>query len=245
MELKNMKLAIISGGSKGLGKELCEQYLAQDFEVIEFSRTAPHSYSIAIDLALANSVGQIVSEALITLATREWQEIVVINNAGMLTPMGPASKKGVESIVANLNTNFVSGILFMIEVLRHFQSHTGKKTLVSISSGAALGERAGWSLYCGAKAGLEHFIRSVAKEQDAELQPFKVINVDPGLIDTDMQLLIRQSNIEDFPSLEQFKHRKGMGLLASPTKVAEGVVHIIDVSSVNNGERIKVSPDLP
>ena len=88
-----MKLAIISGGSKGLGQKLCEQYLAQGFEVIEFSRTAPHSYSIAIDLALANNVGQIVSEGLLTLAACEWQEIVVISNAGMLTPMGPASKK--------------------------------------------------------------------------------------------------------------------------------------------------------
>jgi benzil reductase ((S)-benzoin forming) len=238
-----MKLAIISGGSKGLGQKLCEQYLAQGFEVIEFSRTAPHSYSIAIDLALANNVSQIVSEGLLTLAACEWQEIVVISNAGMLTPMGPASKKESESVIANLNTNFVSGIIFMTEVLRHFQSHRGKKTLVSISSGAALGERAGWSLYCGAKAGLEHFIRSVAKEQEVESHPFKVINVDPGLIDTDMQLLIRQSSIEDFPALEQFKHRKSMGLLASPTKVAEGVVHIINASPVKNGERIKVSLD--
>jgi benzil reductase ((S)-benzoin forming) len=238
-----MKLAIISGGSKGLGEKLCEQYLALDFEVIEFSRTAPHAYSVTIDLASANDTSQIVSEALTPLAQREWQEIVVISNAGILNPVGPASKKDVESVIASLNTNFVSGIVFMTEVLRYFQQHSGKKTLASISSGAALGERAGWSLYCAAKAGLEHFIRSVAKEQDAESQPFKVVNVDPGLIDTGMQSVIRQSSIEDFPSLEQFKHRKDMGLLASPVKVAEAIVRIIEVSNAANGERIKVSFD--
>jgi benzil reductase ((S)-benzoin forming) len=236
-----MRLAIISGGSRGLGEKLCDQYQAQNFEVIEFSRTAPHAYSVALDLALVNDVSQIVSDALTPLAMCEWQEIVVISNAGMLTPVGAASKKDIASVIANLNTNFVSGIVFMTEVLRHFQYHTGKKTLASISSGAALGERAGWSLYCAAKAGLEHFIRSVAKEQDAESQPFKMINVDPGLIDTGMQSVIRHSSIEDFPSLEQFKNRKDMGLLATPVKVAEAIVCIIEASNVGNGERIKVS----
>jgi len=238
-----MRLAIISGGSKGLGEKLCEQYLAQGFEVVEFSRTAPHAYSIEIDLASANTVSQIVSQVLMPLARREWQEIVVISNAGMLAPIGPAAKKDIESAIASLNTNFVSGIIFMTEALRHFQAHKAKKTLVSISSGAALGARAGWSLYCGAKAGLEHFIRSVAKEQDAESQSFKVINVDPGLMDTGMQLLIRQSSVEDFPALEQFKHRKDQGLLPLPALVAESIVRIIAASAVGNGERIKVSFD--
>lgn len=236
-----MRLAIISGGSKGLGEKLCGQYLALGFEVIEFSRTAPHAYSVAIDLASANDASQIISEALIPLAKREWQEVVVISNAGMLTPIGPTSKKDIDLVIANLNTNFVSSIVFMTEVLRHFQPHTGKKTIVSISSGAALGERAGWSLYCAAKAGLEHFIRSVAKEQNTETQPFKMINVDPGLIDTDMQSSIRQSSIEDFPSLEQFKQRKETGLLIPPAKVAEGIVRIIEASNISSGERVSVS----
>ena len=235
-----MKLAIISGGSKGLGEKLCEQYLAQDFEVIEFSRTAPNSYSVAIDLASAANVSKIISETLTPLAIREWREIVVISNAGMLTPIGPVSKKDSESVIANLNANFVSGIVFMAEVLRCFQQHTGKKTLASISSGAALGERAGWSLYCAAKAGLEHFIRSVAKEQDAESQPFKMVNIDPGLIDTAMQSLIRQSSLDDLPSLEQFKQRKESGLLVPPVKVAERIVRIIEASNMGNGERIRV-----
>lgn len=236
-----MRLAIISGGSKGLGQKLCEQYLARDFEVIEFSRSAPHAYSVKIDLASAMDSSRIVSETLKPLAKQEWQKIVVISNAGLLTPVGPTAKKDIESVIANLNTNFVSGIVFMTEVLRQFQQHTSKKTIASISSGAALGERAGWSLYCAAKAGLEHFIRSVAREQDAESQPFKMINIDPGLIDTGMQTTIRQSSVEDFPSVEQFKQRKETGLLVPPEKVAEGIIRIIEASNMTNGDRISVS----
>lgn len=235
-----MQLAIISGGSKGLGAALCEQYLARGFEVIEFSRSAPMPYSVAIDLSVAEQVSQIVSEALKPLAKRDWQEIVVISNAGILTPVGPASKKDRDSLIANMNTNFVSGIIFMSEVLASFQSHYCKKTLASISSGAALSERSGWSLYCAAKAGMEHFIRSVAKEQDYEQQPFKMLNIDPGLIDTDMQATIRQSSVDDFPALDQFIQRKETGLLISPARVAAAVMQIIDEGAVDNGQRISV-----
>lgn len=236
----NMRLAIISGGSKGLGAELCEQYLARGFEVIEFSRSAPKDYSVAIDLSMAEQAGQIFKESLEPLAKREWQEIVVVSNAGTLTPIGPASKKQRVSVIANLNVNIVSGIVFMSEVLAFFQPHSGRKTMISISSGAALGERAGWSLYCAAKAGMDHFIRCVAKEQELEQQPFKMMNIDPGLIDTGMQATIRQTSVEDFPSLEQFIQRKKSGLLVSPEKVAASIVQIIEESIIDNGQRIKV-----
>jgi benzil reductase ((S)-benzoin forming) len=237
-----MQLAIISGGSKGLGAALCEQYLARGFEVVEFSRSASQAYSVAIDLSQAEQAGGIINEALEPLTKHEWQEIVVISNAGILTPVGPVSRKKRDAVIANLNTNFVSSIIFMSEVLAHFQHNNGKKTMASISSGAALGERAGWSLYCAAKAGMEHFIRCVAKEQDIEQHPFKLMNIDPGLIDTDMQTAIRQSSIDDFPSLEQFIQRKEAGLLIPPEKVAEGVIQIIDESTIGNGQRISVHP---
>ena len=235
-----MQLAIISGGSKGLGAALCEQYLERGFEVIEFSRSAPKSHSVAIDLSLSEQAGRIISEALEPLSKRQWRDIVVINNAGTLTPIGPASKKQRDSVIANLNTNFVSGIVFMSEVLGHFQQHQGKKTMASISSGAALGERAGWSLYCAAKAGMDHFVRCVAKEQDLEPHPFKMMNIDPGLIDTDMQASIREASADDFPSLEQFIQRKETGLLVPPERVAKSIIQIIDESIIDNGQRISV-----
>jgi benzil reductase ((S)-benzoin forming) len=189
---------------------------------------------------LVEEASRIVYVALIPLAQREWQSIIVINNAGTLTPIGPASNKERASVIENLNTNFTSGIVFMTEVLRHFQNHEGSKILVNISSGAAQGARAGWSLYCAAKAGLEHFIRSVALEQALLDHPFTAINIDPGLVDTDMQTHIRQSSVEDFPALEQFKQRKETGLLVAPEKVAAAILRIVDRPDIDNGQRIPV-----
>ena len=113
--------------------------------------------------------------------------------------------------------------------------------IVNISSGAALKGRAGWSLYCAAKAGMENFIRALALEQQAQPQPFIPINVDPGLIDREMQALIRETSPVDFPDIELFIQRKNQGLLDPPDKVAAAIIRILEQESLAFGERYETS----
>ncbi|OUS37757.1 short-chain dehydrogenase ['Osedax' symbiont bacterium Rs2_46_30_T18] len=232
-----MKLLIISGGSKGLGLALCKEYQQHGFSIVEFSRTAPHPFSVSVDLSNSKESANVIAKALAPLAAIEWREIVVINNAGTLNPMGPASKKNRDHVIDNININFASGILFISEALGHFQGHSGKKTLANISSGAALGGYPGWSLYCAAKAGMENFIASIALEQDLESDPFCAINIGPGVIDTDMQASIRKAKAEDFPAVERFIDRKESGDLRPPETVAADIFAITEQSIVENGRR--------
>ncbi|EPJ50744.1 MAG: short-chain dehydrogenase/reductase SDR [Osedax symbiont Rs2] len=232
-----MKLLIISGGSKGLGLALCNKYQRHGFSIVEFSRTAPHPFSVSIDLSNSKESATVIAKALAPLAAIEWQEIVVINNAGTLNPMGPASKKNRDHVVDNTNINFTSALLFICETLAHFQDHSGKKTLANISSGAALAGYPGWSLYCAAKAGLENFIASVALEQNFESQPFTAINIGPGVIDTDMQANIRKATAEDFPAVERFIQRKESGELRPAKIVAADIFAITEQDEIENGKR--------
>ncbi|WP_283151210.1 SDR family NAD(P)-dependent oxidoreductase [Silvimonas soli] len=232
-----MRLAIISGGSKGLGASLCNQYLAAGFTVVEFSRSAPHDYSIQVDLADPVTTQQTVATTLRALAGQKWDEIVVINNAGVLDPIGPTSVKDPQAVLANINTNFASAIVFISEVVGAFQGHAARKIIASVSSGAALKGYAGWSLYCAAKAGVENFIRSVALEQIAQSQPFFAINIDPGVMDTGMQALIRSSTVADFPDVARFVQRKQAGELRSADAVARAIRQIIDQPALENGGR--------
>ncbi|MCJ8340300.1 MAG: SDR family NAD(P)-dependent oxidoreductase [Pseudomonadales bacterium] len=232
-----MKLLIISGGSKGLGLALCNQYQKNGFTIVEFSRTAPHPFSVSIDLSSSVDSATVIATALAPLSAVQWQEIVIINNAGTLNPIGPAAKKPRGAVVDNININFTSGLLFIIEALKQFQGHSGKKTLVNISSGAALGGYPGWSLYCAAKAGLENFIAAVALEQDLQAKPFTAINIGPGVIDTDMQASIRKAKVEDFPAVERFIDRKESGELRPPEKVAADIFAISEQSNIENGRR--------
>lgn len=149
------KLALISGGSRGLGQALCADYIALGYKVVEFSRTAPHAYSVATDFASPEDAARVFEDTMRPLAAETWDEIVVIHNAGTLTPIGAVANKLTVPVHGNININITSAILFLREAMRQFQGHACRKTLVNISSGAALKGYAGWSLYCAGKAALE------------------------------------------------------------------------------------------
>lgn len=238
--IEELKLAVISGGSRGLGAALCSHYLNSGYEVVEFSRNAPHTYSVRTDFSRPESAVGAISEELSRLAMNSYDEIVIINNAGTLQPIGPAARKEGVVVIANLNVNLLSAILFLSEAIRQLQDHAGKKTIVNISSGAALKGYFGWSLYCAAKAGMENFIRSVALEQEAEIHPFFAISIDPGVMDTEMQAAIRAANEKDFPTIGRFVEFKKSGALRPAAQVAELVARIVSQNSAT-GLRYSVS----
>jgi benzil reductase ((S)-benzoin forming) len=236
-----MKLAIVSGGSKGIGAALCKQYAGLGWQVIEFSRSAPHPFSVPADFSTPETVAQIVDQALTPLAGKPWEEIVVVSNAATLWPVGAASRKEPEDIIGNLNTNVVSGILFMARAMAAFQAHACRKTLVNVSSGAATKGYDGWSLYCASKAGLENFIRSVAAEQARDPHPFVAINYYPGVVDTGMQAAIRTSSIEDFPDVGRFIALKNTGTLRAPEEVAAALIRVAGLPKLNAGASYNVA----
>jgi len=154
-----------------------------------------------------------------------------VSNAGTVSPIGPASRKEPSEVIANLNINVTSAILFISEAVRQFQNQPCRKTVVQITSGAALREYFGWSLYCSAKAGMETFFRTVALEQQAEPYPFRAISIEPGIVDTDMQGSIRSASEQDFPDLQRFLEFQKAGALRPAAEVAQLVLKIVQQES--------------
>jgi benzil reductase ((S)-benzoin forming) len=235
-----MRLAILTGGSKGLGLALSEALSERGYRVLEFSRGAPHAYSVRMDLSVPSESHHIMNAALAALGGERVEDLLVINNAGTLDPIGPAARKDRDAILANLNTNFTAAILVLTTVVAHFQAIECRKVVANISSGAAQKGYAGWSLYCAAKAGMENFIRALALEQQIEHHPFIPVNIDPGVMDTEMQALIRISSAADFPEIERFIKRKEQGALASPVDIAAAVCRILELPALNFGARYEV-----
>ncbi len=237
-----MRLAILTGGSSGLGLALHGQLQQQGWRVLEFSRRAPHAGSVRLDLAEPGAVESVVKPALArwvdTLGPDPAiDELVVIGNAGRLDPIGPVARQDPAEVLANLQANFSSAILFQAAVIGQFQHLACRKVLASVSSGAALRGLAGWSLYCAAKAGLENFIRAVAAEQACQPHPFIAVNIDPGVMDTAMQALIRQQAPDDFPDVARFIRRQADGELRPPEAVAAAILRILALPDLAGGER--------
>lgn len=239
-----MRLAIVTGGSKGLGSEVCARYAGDGWKVVEFSRSAPLPHSVQADLSRPIEARRAFDLALGEIDPRGIEEIVAIHNAGLLDPMGPVDAKSPESVVANLSVNLAGGILFFASVIGHFHASPGRKVLASVSSGAALRTFSGWSLYGAAKAGLDHFVRHLALEQGSQPFPFTAINIDPGVIDTGMQAGIRAADPADFPDVARFVQRKEKGQLVDPRRVARAVVRILARQDLVGGERYATNDHL-
>jgi NAD(P)-dependent dehydrogenase (short-subunit alcohol dehydrogenase family) len=138
-----------------------------------------------------------------------------------------------DRILASLNVNISSAILFISRAVRQFQTQHCKKTVVQISSGAALRPYFGWSLYCSAKACLDTFVRTLALDQGTELHPFYAISFEPGVIDTEMQAVIRGVDRTDFPDLRRFQELQKNQALRAPEQVAELLFRAVERNSGN------------
>lgn len=235
-----MKLALVSGGSRGLGQAVCEQLQADGFKVVEFSRTAPHAYSVSCDFRNPKAVGEVVRSVMTELDYSDLETLLVVNNAGVLTPIGACTGVSTDAILDNMSVNLSSAVVFMTEVMRHIQNLPARKVIANISSGAATSPYAGWSLYCMAKAGIEQFVRSVAEEQKNSVTPVTLLNFVPGVIDTEMQREIRSTSKENFPEVDKFINRHQQGMLRSSNKVASALINAMTDRSLVSGQTVSV-----
>ena len=240
LEEKDLNLVIVTGGSRGLGKALVDAYEAREWSTLEFSRGGTGLNHMPVDLADLDASLPVLESQLQTLAKTPWNRVVFINNAGTLTPIAPVRALTDAQIEQNLSVNLMSGIRLMSAFVRAFAPSAATTTVVNISSGAALKGYAGWPLYCAAKAGLENYIRSLAAEQAGAVHPYTCINIEPGVIDTDMQAEIRETDAHNFPEVARFLELKRAGRLRSAKSVARAILDIID-SSPDNGGRYRIA----
>ena len=103
-----MKVAIITGGSSGLGQALVKQYQQAGWQVIEFSRHGDSCSHITLDLARPDQVTAQWQQAIARIDVSAVQELLFVNNAGTLEPIERADHLTDADIERNLTINLVS-----------------------------------------------------------------------------------------------------------------------------------------
>jgi benzil reductase ((S)-benzoin forming) len=187
------------------------------------------------DLSLPAQVSQLGEILFGNLDKDQIESLVLINNAGMLEPIGPAGKTSDEEVVSHIQLNLLAPVLMSAAMIRKTASWPVPKTILNISSGAAFNAYYGWSAYCSGKAGLAMFTKSVALEQQEAQHPVRIFAIGPGVVDTQMQDIIRTKSREEFKMLDKFIELKDKGYLQDPASVAKRLMKVISDPALDNG----------
>jgi len=191
MQSSGPKVALVTGGNRGLGYGACEALMAQGFDVILTSRSEAKGRESAKRLkarfrALDVTDPKSVSQAA-EYVKREFGRLdVLVNNAGILPDKGSAFETSHQDLQATLATNTV-GPYLMCQHFIPLMKINGYGRVVNISSG--LGQLTemdggGYGAYRVSKAALNAVTRLFSVETHGS--NILVNSVCPGWVKTDM-----------------------------------------------------------
>lgn len=184
-------VAIITGASQGLGRELARLLAKHDYHLVLNARRAAPLEALAHELgaeAVAGDVGEIAEEIAERALTRFGRVDLLINNASEIgpSPMPHLEDYPWDALLRVFRVNTIAPLHLAQLVLPSMKSR-GRGTIINISSDAGVNAYPGWGGYGASKAALEHASRVLAKELEGT--GVRVLVIDPGDMNTEMHRL--------------------------------------------------------
>ncbi|MCG8184111.1 SDR family NAD(P)-dependent oxidoreductase [Tenacibaculum piscium] len=234
-----MNIIIITGGSKGIGKALTKKYASENYQVISLARTSSkvkNAQHISVDLSDIKVTENVFNTLLNTIINQKITSITLVNNAGRLGKIANLENLEANDISKSIQLNVTTPLILSSLFIKKIQYLTCKKQIINISSGAAKKPYEGWSVYCSSKTAIDMLTKTIALEQ-AELQNgVKCIAIYPGVVATDMQIQIRNTNETNFKNVQRFIDLMKNKELYTPKFVADTIYKIDTENQLSNGD---------
>jgi uncharacterized oxidoreductase len=178
-------LALVTGGTDGIGRELALQLREMGAQVVVSGRSLERLAAMreagfdAIETDLSTLAG--VEQLVEAMAGRPLD--LLINNAGSGSIYEPDRICSLDDASATIRLNLDAPIQLATRLLPMLKSRP-EAAIVNVTSGLAIAPRAGGSLYCATKAGLRSYtqaLRHLLKDSNV-----RVIEALPPVVETKM-----------------------------------------------------------
>jgi len=221
------KVAVVTGGGRGLGRAASLVFSSQGASVVIVSRTESElsevvrlignerCISVQGDVALEDTAGSVVAAAV----ERFGRVDILMNNAAVVGPFRRMEEVTEQEWDAALSVNLKGAFLFSREAVPHMRRNGGG-AIINVTSGLGSFVLSPFGLYCIAKAGMNQLTRILALELKGA--GIRVNGLDPGVMDTGMQGKIRAAGPQTLGTdiWQRFVAYKEKGILDLPEKAA-------------------------
>lgn len=187
------KTALITGGARGIGRAIAEEFLNEGADVAILDKFFPDDFESWVQ-SISGSGRKVISRSLDVTSTKETEQVsielakemgkvdILVNNAGITRDrlIMRMSEEDWDTVLAvNLK-----GAFNMMRALSMIMAKQRNGKIVNISSVVGVMGNAGQSNYSASKAGLIGLSKSVAKELAS--RNVCVNCVAPGFVETEM-----------------------------------------------------------
>ncbi|HEX4220840.1 MAG TPA: 3-oxoacyl-ACP reductase FabG [Pseudonocardiaceae bacterium] len=233
MTTGTQRVAIVTGGARGIGTAIAQRLAADGMSVAALDLDADGAESTAENIRSAGGTamgvtadvadGASVTSAVEAVAGELGPPTVLVNNAGvtrdnLLFRMTEADWDTVLAV-------HLRGAFLVTRAVQQYMVDANYGRIVNISSSAALGNR-GQANYSAAKAGIQGFTRTLA----IELGKFGVTanSVAPGFVETEMTRVTAQRLGISFDELRQrYVAKTAVGRAGQPADIAHLVSYLV------------------